>query len=90
MQKKGTAMPCTVALSTWLTLVQIKLPFLDKGRAQSTLRCMYMVVLEANHSRIVGYHFSSRLTATLNLFPIYLKLLLHVYNSMASAHMILK
>ena len=25
--------------------------------------------------RIVGYHFSSRLTATLNLFPIYLKLL---------------
>ena len=28
--------------------------------------------------RIVGYHFSSRLTATLNLCPIYLKLLVHV------------
>jgi len=28
--------------------------------------------------RIVGYHFSSRLTATLNICPIYLKLLLHV------------
>ena len=27
---------------------------------------------------IVGYHFSSRLTATLNLFPIYLKLLMHM------------
>ena len=28
--------------------------------------------------RIVGYHFSSRLTATLNLCPIYLKLPVHV------------
>ena len=28
--------------------------------------------------RIVSYHFSSRLTATLNLCPIYLKLLVHV------------
>ena len=34
--------------------------------------------LEANHLRIVGYHFSSRLTATLNLCPIYFKLLVHV------------
>ena len=36
--------------------------------------------------RIVGYHFSSRLTDTLNLCSIYLKLLVHV----ASAHIILK
>ena len=35
--------------------------------------------------RIMGYHFSSRLTATLNLCLIYLKLLLHMSNSMASA-----
>ena len=28
--------------------------------------------------RIVGYHFSSPLTATLNICPIYLKLLVHV------------
>ena len=28
--------------------------------------------------RIVGYHFPSQLTATLNLCPIYLKLLVHV------------
>ena len=28
--------------------------------------------------RIMGYHFSSRLTATLNLCLIYLKLLVHV------------
>ena len=35
--------------------------------------------LEANHSlEFVGYHFSSRLTATLNLSLIYLKLLVHV------------
>ena len=37
-------------------------------------------IVEANHStlRIVGYHFASRLTATLNLCPIYLKLLEHM------------
>ena len=28
--------------------------------------------------RIVGYHYSSQLTASLNLYPIYLKLLVHV------------
>ena len=45
--------------------------------------------------RIMGYHFSSRLTVTLNLCLIYFKLLVHVTcplmtNSMASAHVILK
>ena len=39
---------------------------------------MYLKVV-ANHSYVeLGYHFSSQLTATLNVCPIYLKRIVHV------------
>ena len=46
--------------------------------------------VEENHSknRVVQLFF--RLKATLNLCPIYLKLIVHASNSMASAHVIFK
>ena len=38
----------------------------------------------------MSYHFSVRLTATLSLCLIHLKLIVHELNSVARAHMILK
>ena len=53
-------------------LVHIKFILCIVGK-QHYLACSRIYTL-----RIVGYHFSSQLRATLNLCPIYLKLLLHV------------
>ena len=58
----------------------------ERNKAKCLHACIY---LEANTLRIVCYRFSPRLTVTLNLCPIYLKLLLHVLY-ITSGHAILK
>ena len=56
--------------------IKIKIPAKTIGKNLRSYERILRYIVEAN--QIVAYHCTSRLTATLNLFPIYIKLLVHV------------
>ena len=69
-------------MTNWAIMLEpsfIQLPKFAKIEIHSILQRIGKIwTVFLKHFLIVGYHFSSRLTATPNLCPIYLKLLLHV------------